>query len=74
MRIPNFAAKHALTDDATLDNLVKQADIESANALDTLQRPSPRFEIVFINGVWVQRDLRYWYHSAGPFRTRKAAE
>jgi hypothetical protein len=74
MDIPTFAAKLALTDTKVLARLVRQADIESANALDRLPHPSHgRFHVAFVNGAWVHQDRRYWYNSAGPFPTKKAA-
>jgi hypothetical protein len=73
VNIPAFAAKLALTDNKVLDRLVKQADIESANALDNLPAVHPRWAVVFTNGAWMHRDHRYWYNSAGPFPSEKAA-
>jgi hypothetical protein len=77
MRIPNFAAQLALKDSKVMDRLVKQYDIESANSLDQGRPHLPtrigRYDVKFVNGAWVHVDYQYWYHSAGPFPSRKAA-
>jgi hypothetical protein len=73
MDIPLFAAKLALKDSKTLDKVVAQADEAAAYALDSLPRPKPRFEAVFVNGEHMIRDRRFWYNSHGPFATAKAA-
>ncbi len=73
MDIPQFAAKLALTDNKVLNRLVQQADEAAANALDALPPVHPRIQHLFVNGAWMHRDHRFWYNSAGPFPSEKAA-
>lgn len=74
MDIPIFAAKLALRDRKVMDNIVHDADVASANALDRLPKPERgRFEVRFTNGIWTHFDRRYVYH-IGAFPSHKAAD
>lgn len=74
MIIDSNKAKMALAFPKAMDALVREYDVSSANALDRIPGDVSALPTVeFRNGVWVHFCRRYYYHSAGPFPTAKAA-
>lgn len=73
MQIKTAFAQLALGNNKVLDNILKEAERLSVEALRPLPRLQPRFEVRFTNGIWTIFD-RWTFRNCEPgLASEKAA-
>lgn len=73
MQIKNAFAQLALTNPKVLDNILKEAERLSVDALRPVPRPQQRYVVKFVNGIWTIFD-RWTFRNCEPgLASEKAA-
>jgi hypothetical protein len=65
MQIAKAFAQLALSNPKILNNIVREAERLSVDALRPLPRLTPRFEVRFVNGIWTIFD-RWTFRNCEP--------
>lgn len=74
MQIQKAFAQLALRDNKILNNILREADKRSVDALRPLRREQPRFQVRFVNGIWTIFD-RWTFRNCEPgLPSEKAAK
>ncbi len=73
MQIKKAFAQLALTNPKVLENILREAERQSIDALRPITRPEKRFEAKFVNGIWTIFD-RWTFRNCEPgLASEKAA-
>lgn len=65
MQIKNAFAQLALRDPKVLNNILKEAERQSVEALRPIARPEPRYTAKWVNGIWTIFD-RWTFRNCEP--------
>jgi hypothetical protein len=72
MQIKTAFAQLALSDDKVLNNIAREADKQSVDALRPLPRLNPRFQAKWVNGIWTIFDRWTFTNREAGLPTEKA--
>lgn len=73
MQIQTAFAQLALSNNKILENILREAERLSVEALRPVTRPTPRYTVKFVNGVWTIFD-RWTFRNCEPgLASEKAA-